>query len=68
MGLGDQAEELTLEPRQLSMRGVERPDQLVVFVFLVWGHPDLAGSRGRRLGSISNMCSNVKASSEEVVS
>src|SRR6266571_6181001 len=46
--LGDEAEELTLDPRSLPMRSIDRIDEFFVAVCVCWGHPDLVRSRGRR--------------------
>src|SRR6266550_6231463 len=48
VGLGDEAEEFTLDPRSLPMRSIHRIDQFFVAVSVLQGHPDLARSRGRR--------------------
>jgi hypothetical protein len=60
VNLGDEAEELALDPGSLLMRLVDRIDQVDVTVCICRGHRDLVRSRGRRLPTLSNIRSIVK--------
>src|SRR5437667_12897556 len=39
VNLGDEAEELALDPRSLPMRSIDRVDEFFVAESLCWGHP-----------------------------
>src|SRR5512132_1415621 len=62
VNLGDEAEELPLDPGSLLMRLIDRIDQVDVAVCVCSGHRDLVRSRGRRLPTVSNIRSIVKSS------
>jgi len=52
--LGDEAEELTLDPGSFLMRLIDRIDQVYVAVCVCWGHRDLVRSRGRTTHAIEH--------------
>src|SRR5207249_1896675 len=62
VNLGDEAEELTLDPRSLHMRLIDRIDQVHIAVCVCRGHRDLVGHGGGDALTVSNICSIVKRS------